>query len=130
MTWSRIQDIADEKVLHLTTIGRRTGVPRELEIWFVVYRDRFYLFAETGEAAAWVKNVRRNREVVVRIAERQISARARVLDRELWDQVAAIHNNAQLSRLQRRHRLGKGFEATVMPERDKVFEVAVKYSGF
>ena len=94
MTWSRIQDIADEKVLHLTTIGRRTGVPRELEIWFVVYRDRFYLFAETGEAAAWVRNVRRNREVVVRIAERQIDARARVLDREidreLWDQVAAI----------------------------------------
>src|SRR4051794_33374892 len=29
------------QVLHLTTIGRRTGLPREIEIWFVVYRDRF-----------------------------------------------------------------------------------------
>jgi deazaflavin-dependent oxidoreductase (nitroreductase family) len=89
-----IQRFTDEKVLHLTTIGRRTGVPRQIKIWFVVYNDRFYLFAETGESTAWVKNIRRNSEVVVQIGERQIGATARVLDREtdreLWDQVAAI----------------------------------------
>jgi deazaflavin-dependent oxidoreductase (nitroreductase family) len=94
MTWTSIQDVADNQVLYLTTIGRRTGLPREIEIWFVVCRDRFYLFAETGEAAAWVKNVRQNSEVVVRIGARQIGATARILDREtdrkLWDQVAAI----------------------------------------
>ncbi|MGD9618012.1 MAG: nitroreductase/quinone reductase family protein [Alphaproteobacteria bacterium] len=69
-------------------------MPREIEIWFVVYRDRFYLFAETGEAAAWVKNIRRNPEVAVRTGDQQTGATARVLDREadgeLWDQVAAI----------------------------------------
>src|SRR5829696_9071642 len=94
MSWMNIWDIAEKKVLYLITIGRRTGLPREIEIWFVVYGDRFYLFAEIGEAAAWVKNIRRNPEVVVRVGERQISATARVLDRktdrELWDQVAAI----------------------------------------
>jgi deazaflavin-dependent oxidoreductase (nitroreductase family) len=94
MTWASIQDISDKQVLNLTTIGRRTGLPREIEIWFVVYRDRFYLLAETGDAAAWVKNIGRNPEVVVRIGERQIGATARVLeretDRELRDQVAAI----------------------------------------
>jgi deazaflavin-dependent oxidoreductase (nitroreductase family) len=67
---------------------------REIEIWFVVCRDRFYLFAETGEAAGWVKNLRQNPEVLVRIGEREIGATARVLDREtdrkLWDQVTAI----------------------------------------
>ena len=92
--WASIQDIAEQRVLHLTTIGRRTGLPREIEIWFVVCSERFYLFAETGEAAAWVKNIRQNPEVVVRIGERPIPAMARVLDREtdreLWDQVAAI----------------------------------------
>ncbi|MGE0259424.1 MAG: nitroreductase family deazaflavin-dependent oxidoreductase [Alphaproteobacteria bacterium] len=92
--WASIRDIADRKVLYLTTIGRRTGLPREIEIWFVVCRDRFYLFAETGEAAAWVKNIRSNPEVTVRIGERQSGAMARVLDRnadrELWDRVAAI----------------------------------------
>ena len=94
MDSANIRQFADKKVLYLTTIGRRTGLLRQIEIWFVVYSERFYLFAETGEAAAWVKNIRRNPEVVVRIAERQIGAIARVLDREsdreLWDQVAAI----------------------------------------
>ena len=88
------QDVADKKVLYLTTVGRRTGLLREIEIWFVIHCDRFYLFAETGEAAAWIKNIRRNPEVVVRIEEQRIGATARILDREidreLWAQVAAI----------------------------------------
>ena len=94
MRRASIQDVAEQRVLHLTTIGRRTGLPREIEIWFVVCSEHFYLFAETGEAAAWVKDIRQNPEVVVRLGERQIPAMARVLgretDRELWDQVAAI----------------------------------------
>ena len=72
----------------------------------MVYRERFYLFAERGEAAAWVKNVRQNPEVVVRIGERQIGATARVLDREadreLWDRVAAIAEQMHLSVLRYR----------------------------
>lgn len=94
MTGVSIHDVEDKRVLYLTTIGRRTGLPREIELWFVVSNERFYLFAETGEAAGWVKNIRQNPEVVVRIGERRIGATARVLDREtdrkLWDQVAAI----------------------------------------
>src|SRR6266446_2826907 len=94
MTRVSIQDVADRQVLYLTTIGRRTGLPREIEIWFVVWCEHFYLFAETGEAAGWVKNIRHNPKVTVRIGEWQIDATARVLDRhtdrKLWDQVAAI----------------------------------------
>jgi deazaflavin-dependent oxidoreductase (nitroreductase family) len=94
MTGSSIHDVADEQVLYLTTIGRRTGLPREVEIWFVICCDRFYVFAETGEAANWVKNIRSNPTVTVRIGDRQIGATARVLDRhddrKLWDNVAAI----------------------------------------
>jgi deazaflavin-dependent oxidoreductase (nitroreductase family) len=96
MTWVAIQNVGHERVLYLTTIGRRTGLPRQIEIWFVVCCDRFYLFAETGEAAAWVKNLRANSWVVVRIGQRKIEATGRVLDREtdreLWDQVAEIAN--------------------------------------
>jgi F420H(2)-dependent quinone reductase len=52
-----LQSVADEQVLYLTTIGRTTGLLRVIEIWFVVCRERLYLFAETGEAAGWVKNI-------------------------------------------------------------------------
>jgi deazaflavin-dependent oxidoreductase (nitroreductase family) len=89
-----IEDVADEQVLYLTTTGRKTGLPREIEIWFVALSGRFYLFAETGEAAKWVRNIKQNAKVRVRIGECQIGAVARVLDphtdRSLWDQVAAI----------------------------------------
>src|SRR5437868_7409776 len=94
MNWASLQDVADKQVLYLRTIGCSTGLPREIEIWFVICRDRFYLFAETGEAAAWVKNIRENPEVTIRIGDQQIAARARILDREidrkLWDEVTAI----------------------------------------
>jgi hypothetical protein len=54
VTRATLERVADKQVLYLTAIGRRTGLPREIEIWFVVCCERFYLFAETGEAGGWV----------------------------------------------------------------------------
>ena len=113
MTWSSIQDVAEKQVLYLTTTGSRTGLPREIEIWFVVWCERLYLFAETREAAGWVKNIRRNPKVMIRIGERQIGAMARVLDRhadrELWDRVAAIAD--------RKYGWGDGLPVEIIPLR-------------
>jgi len=89
-----LNDVADERVLHLTTVGRTTGLPREIEIWFIIHAERLYLFAEGGEAAGWVKNIRRNPGVRVRFGKRQTDATARVLDRRadqnLWEEVSAV----------------------------------------
>src|SRR6516225_527630 len=89
-----LQSVANEQVLRLTTIGRTTGLRREIEIWFIVCGERFFLFAEKGEAAGWVKNIRCNCEASVRIGEWHTDATARVLDRHaddnLWNKVAAI----------------------------------------
>jgi deazaflavin-dependent oxidoreductase (nitroreductase family) len=116
MTWSNIQDITDKKVVHVTTVGRRTSLPREIEIWFVIQGDRFYLFAETGEAAAWVKNIRHNPKVVVRIGAPRIGAMARVLDREidreLWDHVAAMAH--------RKYGWGDGLPVEITPSVPRV----------
>jgi deazaflavin-dependent oxidoreductase (nitroreductase family) len=98
-------------VLHLITVGRVTGLPREIEIWFIVWRERFYLFSEHREAAGWVKNIRRNCNVTVRIGRRRITATARVLDRradcELWDEVAA--------HAQRKYGWGDGLPVEIVP---------------
>ena len=111
MTCANLESVADKQVLYLTTVGRRTGLPREIEIWFVLWCDRLYLFAETREAAGWVKNIRRNPKVKVRIGEWRIDATARVLDphtdRKLWDQVAAIAN--------RKYGWGDGLPVEVTP---------------
>ena len=96
MTFASLESVVDKQVLYLTTVGRRTGLPRGIEIWFVVQYGRLYLFAETGEAAGWVKNIRRNPKVTVRTGEWRIDATARVLDRHidrnLRDQVTEIAN--------------------------------------
>jgi deazaflavin-dependent oxidoreductase (nitroreductase family) len=94
MKLAALESVASEQVLHLTTIGRISALPREIEIWFVLCRGRFYLFAETSDRAGWVKNIKRNPKVTVRVGELQIEATARILDRrldrELWSEAAAI----------------------------------------
>ena len=52
-----------ESFLYLTTRGRRTGKPRQIEIWFVAHDEAFYLIAELGESAGWVQNIREHAEV-------------------------------------------------------------------
>jgi deazaflavin-dependent oxidoreductase (nitroreductase family) len=94
MSSATFESLADKQMLHLTTIGRVTGLPREIEIWFIVYREKFYLFSEHREAVGWVKNIRRNPNASVRFGRCSMKAVARVLDfrkeRQLWDEVQAI----------------------------------------
>jgi deazaflavin-dependent oxidoreductase (nitroreductase family) len=68
--------------LYLTTIGRITGEPREIEIWFVESKGKLYILAEQLHDAQWVKNIERNPRVRVRLGARRFEATARVLDRE------------------------------------------------
>ena len=71
---------AEPKLLYLTTTGRRTGLPREIEIWFTRRDTRYYLVAETGERAQWVRNLRANPRVRWRLGARTCAGRARVVD--------------------------------------------------
>ena len=69
-----------DQFLYLTTTGRKTGRPREIEIWFVASGGRFYVLAEHFHAAQWVKNLMRNPRVRVRVGGRTFGASARPLD--------------------------------------------------
>lgn len=48
-----------QQFLYLTTIGRTSGLPREIEIWFVEHAGRYYLVSEKREDSGWVKNIER-----------------------------------------------------------------------
>ena len=65
--------------LYLTTTGRRSGAPREIEIWFTEHGGRYYVVAEHGQDAHWVRNVTANARVSVRVGEARFPARARVV---------------------------------------------------
>src|SRR5215467_9469064 len=66
--------------LYLTTTGRRSGQPREIEIWFTRRGERYYLVAEHRDRAQWVQNLRVTTKVGVRVGRRSFAARARVVD--------------------------------------------------
>jgi deazaflavin-dependent oxidoreductase (nitroreductase family) len=86
--------LADADVLYLTTTGRRSGLPRTIEIWFTYHDGRLYLNAERRFAAQWVQNIVRQPHVGVRLKEHEFAGQARVLDPHrdgaLWQTVAAL----------------------------------------
>jgi deazaflavin-dependent oxidoreductase (nitroreductase family) len=75
--------LADESYCYLTTTGRVSGEPREIEIWFGLDADTLYMLSGGGERSDWVKNLRREPRVSVRIADSTFAGRARIVaDRE------------------------------------------------
>src|ERR1700722_15508898 len=75
--------------LYLTTTGRVTGQPRQIEIWFAEHGGRFYLVAER-ESANWVRNIQSQPQVKVRVREAEFNAIARVVHNDRESTLAAI----------------------------------------
>lgn len=59
-----------EHFLYLTTIGRTTGLLRQIEIWFVEHGGRVYMVSEAREGSHWVKNLMKHPEVSFSIGTR------------------------------------------------------------
>jgi len=60
---------AEERLCYLTTTGRVTGKPHEIEIWFARDSgDRIYLLSGGGRNRDWVINLIADPAVGVRIA--------------------------------------------------------------
>jgi deazaflavin-dependent oxidoreductase (nitroreductase family) len=81
---------ADAEFLHLTTTGRRSGQPREVELWFTWQGGHDYVIAEEGERAHWVRNLLADPRVAWRVGERRLTGRARVVDGALGAAVRAL----------------------------------------
>ncbi len=64
--------------LYLTTRGRKTAQPREIEIWFTHRGGHYYVIAEYP-TSQWVQNLKANPQVQVRVGQETFVARARVL---------------------------------------------------
>jgi deazaflavin-dependent oxidoreductase (nitroreductase family) len=95
-------DMSSDTFLYLETRGRKTGLPRQIEIWFTELPGRFYVMAEMGERAHWVQNIRARAEVQFSIGTHanqtarvaRTNAHARILNEqnepELTAQVSAL----------------------------------------
>jgi deazaflavin-dependent oxidoreductase (nitroreductase family) len=70
----------DDDFCYLTTRGRRTGRPHEIEIWFALDERTLYLLSGGGEKSDWVRNLLADPAVAVRLRDRTYDAVARVVD--------------------------------------------------
>ena len=84
----------EAEFLYLTTTGRGSGQPREIEIWFTRHEGRYYVIAEHRDQANWVQNLRANPQVNIRVAGSSMEATARAMDakvdRTLWRRIQAL----------------------------------------
>ena len=71
-----------EQYLYLTTRGRKSGLPREIEIWFTFRDGRFYLIAEYP-TSKWVRNLRAAPQVHIRVAGQALAAQSRFVTFEV-----------------------------------------------
>ena len=88
------EDFSTQQFIYVTTAGRRSGLPREIEIWFVEREGKLYIFAEHFFKANWVRNIQKNPNVRVRLGKQEFSAIARILDEkqdaELWRETQGL----------------------------------------
>lgn len=84
--------LARQSVCELETIGRRTGQPRLIEIWFAAdpARDRIYILAGGRDSSHWVRNVQANPAVRVRIGGQWFSGTAAAIEGQA-DELQARH---------------------------------------
>ena len=70
-------DHSHDECCDVTTVGRRTGRPHRVEIWFGVIDDTMYLISGNGDGADWYRNAVANPTVTVDLAGHTFSAIAR-----------------------------------------------------
>ena len=77
-----LSSLSPEEYCYLTTTGRVTGKPHEIEIWFVVYDNTLHLLAGGKYESDWVRNLLKNPSVSVRIAKHTLVGTARIVTDE------------------------------------------------
>jgi deazaflavin-dependent oxidoreductase (nitroreductase family) len=71
------RELANQSVCDLETTGRVSGMPRVVEMWFAAdpNRDRIYVLSGGRDRAHWVRNLRQEPAVRVRIGRREFAGR-------------------------------------------------------
>ena len=73
-----LSQLSTEDYCYLTTTGRVSSRPHEIEIWFGTRNNRVYLLSGSDQSD-WVKNLLKNPPVTVRIAKHTFTGTARLV---------------------------------------------------
>jgi deazaflavin-dependent oxidoreductase (nitroreductase family) len=65
---------------YLTTTGRISGNPHQIEVWFAPEGGTVYLLAGGGDRSDWVRNLMISPAVTLQIGDHKRTTRARVVE--------------------------------------------------
>jgi deazaflavin-dependent oxidoreductase (nitroreductase family) len=77
-----LKQLKDEEYCYLTTTGRVSGRPHQIEIWFALDGQSLYLLSGGMDASDWVRNVIKNPSVTVKLGEHTFNGIARLVKDE------------------------------------------------
>ena len=80
--------MGEDEFCYVTTIGRRTGETHTIEIWFAREGRTVYLLAGEAERSDWVRNIKADPTVGLRIGEERWVATGRVVTNREEDALA------------------------------------------
>lgn len=80
--------LVQENYCYITTTGRVTGKPHEIEIWFGLDGDTLYILAGGRQTSDWVKNAKKAPAVRVRIGDQRFEGQARIVTAKDEDALA------------------------------------------
>lgn len=81
-----VQALNSEQFCYLTTTGRVSGQPREIEIWFGIRGQTLYMLSGGRDQSNWVKNIKKDPSVSVRIGRRTFKGSGRIVTDRKEDQ--------------------------------------------
>lgn len=87
-------DLDLHSVIDLTTVGRVTGHPHTIEIWFGYREPTIYLLSGGGNRSDWVRNLIRSPEVRVLVGDREYLGMGRIVTDPHEERLArdAVHD--------------------------------------
>ena len=74
-----VRALNTEQFCYLTTTGRVSGQPREIEIWFGIRGRTLYMLSGGRDQSNWVKNIKKDPSVSVRIGRRTFRGAGRIV---------------------------------------------------
>src|SRR4051794_6161367 len=75
-------ELARRNVCYLTTNGRVSGKPHEIEIWFATHGGMVYILSGGRDRSDWVKNIAKDPAVRIRFDNQIFTGSGRIVGAE------------------------------------------------
>jgi len=105
-----------ESLVQLTVRGRKSGKPHTVKIWFAVGNGKIYVTSARGLNADWVKNLRKNLDVTLRIGSTTLQGTA------VWREDEGVRTEV-LPLFRRKYFLAKVFRWIGWYKQEFAFEI-------